>query len=117
MAAEVEQRFDDADVTLVDGDVQGRLPTLVAGVEVGAGRGDEFDDRGLIAERRVMDSSVAVRVLDLEVGVASEQNADHLKFKPTVKLQSLMTIEGRGGGRVVTIFDFNSKVHVQNPTR
>ncbi len=29
MAAEVEQRLDDADVALVDGDVEGSLPSLV----------------------------------------------------------------------------------------
>ena len=81
MASKVQQRFDDADVALVDGDVQRRLSTLVAGVEVGAGRRDEFDDGRLVAEGRMMDRPVAVGVLDLEVGVASKQNADHLKWE------------------------------------
>jgi hypothetical protein len=34
VAAEVEQRLDDADVALVDGDVEGSLPSLVPDVDV-----------------------------------------------------------------------------------
>jgi hypothetical protein len=37
VASEIEQRLDDAHVALVDGDVQRRLPPLVARVQVRAG--------------------------------------------------------------------------------
>ncbi len=53
--------------------------TLTPGVQVGPGGRDHFDDGGLVAEGGVVDGAVAVRVLDLEVGVPAKENPDHLK--------------------------------------
>ena len=78
MALEVEQGLDDADVALVDGDVQRRLPPLVAGVEVRAGARQQLHDGGLVPEGGVVRRAVAVLVLDLQLGVEAQQDADHL---------------------------------------
>ena len=79
MASQIKQRLDDPDVTFVDGDVQRRLPPLVSRVQIGAGRSQQFHDGRLVAERRVVDGAVAVGVLDLDVGTAAKQHANHLK--------------------------------------
>ena len=79
MALEIEQRLDHADVALVDGDVERGLPALVARVEVGPGARQQLHDGGLVAERGVVRRAVPVLVLDLQLGVEAEQNANHLE--------------------------------------
>jgi hypothetical protein len=59
-------------VALIDGDVKGRLPTLVSRVQIGAGRSQQLHDGGLVAEGRVVNGPVAVRVFDLDVGIAAK---------------------------------------------
>jgi hypothetical protein len=59
-------------VALVDGDVKGRLPPLVSRVQIGAGRSQQLHDGGLVAEGRVVNGPVAVRVFDLDVGIAAK---------------------------------------------
>jgi hypothetical protein len=59
-------------VALIDGDVKGRLTTLVSRVQIGAGRSQQLHDGGLVAEGRVVNGPVAVRVFDLDVGVAAK---------------------------------------------
>lgn len=79
MRAQLEQHFDHFEMRLVNGDVQSGLVAFVARVEVKRcirvlGMGvKEFDHSGLVAESGVMDSSIAIFVLDLEVSVVFEQ--------------------------------------------
>ena len=65
MAAELQQRFDNRVVSLVDGDVQRRLSSAIARIQIGAGRGQQLDHRTLVAERGMMHRPVAVLVLGL----------------------------------------------------
>lgn len=81
MGLEVEEGLDDAHVALVDGDVEGGLPTLVPGVEVGAGVGQQLHDGGLVAEGRVVHRAVAVLVLDLQFRLVPNEHADNLRRK------------------------------------
>ena len=78
MTLQVEQRLDDSDVSLVDGDVQRSLPPLVARVQVRAGVCQQLHDGWLVAEGRVVDGAVAVLVLDLQLGLVPDEGADHL---------------------------------------
>lgn len=63
VASELEERLDDADVALVDGDVQRRLAPFVARVQVGARVRQQLHHRRLVAEGRVVHGPVAVLVL------------------------------------------------------
>ena len=71
--------LDDADVALVDADVERRLATLVAHVEVCAPALQQLDDFRLVTERRVVHGAVTVLVLDLEVDAAAHEDLDHLR--------------------------------------
>lgn len=66
VAAEVEQRLHDLQVTLVDRDVQRRLSALVPGVEVGSSSVQNLDDGALVAKRGVMHRPVSVLILNEE---------------------------------------------------
>ena len=57
---------------LVDGDVEGGLPPLVPGVEVGSGVGQELHDRGLVTEGRMVGGPITVLVLDLKLSATTE---------------------------------------------
>ena len=50
-------------MSLVDSDVEWRLPPLVSGIEVSATVSQQFNDLWFITEAGVMDSTIAVLVL------------------------------------------------------
>lgn len=79
MAPQIQQHLHDPDVSLVDPDVQRRLPPLVPGVEVGARARQQLHDGRLVAEGRVVHGPVAVLVLQLDVRAAVQQHPDHLQ--------------------------------------
>lgn len=87
MHGELQQRAHDAEVALVDGDVQRRLAAAVARAEVGAGGGERAQRGGLVAEGGVVRGAVAVAVLRVHVRARLHQRADH--FHVTVLCRRL----------------------------
>lgn len=79
MTAEIQQHLHHPDMSLINTDMQRRLPPLVARVQVGAGVGQQLHDGRLVAEGGVMDRPVPVLILDLHVGVETQQHRDHLQ--------------------------------------
>lgn len=66
MATELEERFDDADMAFIDGDVQCRLAAFVASIEISSALRQHFHYGRLIAESRMMNCSVSVFILHNE---------------------------------------------------
>lgn len=63
MASEFQKSFHDTDVSLVDGDVEGGLSTLVASVQIRARVRQQFHHARFIAKCRVMRRAVSIFVL------------------------------------------------------
>ena len=86
-----EQFLHNSQVSLVDTNVQRRLTSLVANVEVCAATMQELDDFRFVTERCVMHCAVAIFVLYLEVDRTSHQDLDDLhdtKIPKCIKFQN-----------------------------
>lgn len=79
MTSKIQEHLHHPNMSLINANMQSCLPSLITRVQISPGVGQQLHNGRLITESGVMYSPITVLILNLNIGMESQQHRDHLQ--------------------------------------